>query len=116
MYVVVFEFELDPEKGDRYFELARSLRPEAERIDGFVSVERFESLTRPGHYVSVSFWRDAAAIDRWRQHVEHRRAQAEALERNLFRDFRITVAEVARSYTLAEVQAARSEGRVGWAG
>lgn len=110
MYVVVFEFELDPEKGGRYFELAQALRPEAERIDGFVSVERFESITRPGHYVSVSFWRDAEAIARWRRHAEHRKAQAEGVERGLFRDFRITVAAVERSYTLADVRNARAEG------
>lgn len=112
MYVVVFEFALDPAYGSRYFELAKALRPEVETIDGFVSVERFESLTRPGHYVSVSFWRDAAAIARWRQHAEHRKAQEEAIARGLFRDFRITVAEVARAYTLADVQRARAGGWV----
>lgn len=113
--MVVFEFALDPEKGGRYFELAQALRPEVEKIDGFISVERFESITRPGHYVSVSFWRDAEAIRRWRAHLEHRKAQAEALERGLFRDFRISVAEVARSYTLVDVQQARAAGETGWA-
>lgn len=107
MYVVVFEFELDPEKGGRYFELAQALRPEVETIEGFLSVERFESIARPGHYVSVSFWRDADAVRRWREHAEHRRAQAEAVERGLFRDFRISVAEVVRSYTLADLSQMR---------
>jgi heme-degrading monooxygenase HmoA len=112
VYVVVFEFALDLERGGRYFELAKALRPEVATIDGFVSVERFESLSRPGHYVSISFWRDAEAIARWRQHAEHRKAQEEAMERGLFRDFRITVAEVARAYTLEEGRKARATGWV----
>ncbi len=101
MIVVVFEFEPDPARGQRYFELAEALREEVAGIDGFISVERFQSLGRPGRFVSVSFWRDMAAVERWKAHLAHRRAQAEALEQGLFRDFRITVAEVRRQRTPA---------------
>ncbi len=102
MIVVVFEFEPDPERGARYFELAEQLREEVEKIDGFLSVERFRSLRDGRRYVSVSFWRDMEAAMRWREHLQHRRAQLEALARGLFRDFRITVAEVRRQTTLTD--------------
>ncbi len=105
MVVVVFEFVLDPEKGGRYFELARALRREVEGIDGFLSVERFRSLADEERFVSVSFWRDLEAVERWRRHLEHRRAQEEALGGGFFRDFRITVAEAVRSYTKDEALA-----------
>jgi len=107
--VVVFEFEPDPERGSRYFELARALREEVARIDGFLGVERFESLQRPGRFVSLSYWRDLEAVARWKRHPAHVRAQAEGLRAGLFRDFRITVAEVRSRRTLAEVRARRAE-------
>ena len=61
MIVVIFELEPQPGAASRYFELAAALRPELERIDGFISIERFESLARPGHYLSLSVWRDEEA-------------------------------------------------------
>lgn len=103
MIVVVFEFEPDPERGQRYFELAAALRPVVESIDGFISVERFRSLTDPNRYVSVSFWRDREAVERWKAHPAHRRAQREGIEKRLFRDFRITVAEITSQRELARV-------------
>jgi len=105
--VVVFEFVLDPEKGARYFELAQALRREVEGIDGFLSVERFRSLADEERFVSVSFWRDLEAVERWRRHLEHRQAQEEGLAGGFFRDFRITVAEAVRSYTKEEALARR---------
>ncbi len=98
MYTVIFEFELDPEGGERYFELASALREEIGKLEGFLSVERFRSLQDPRRHVSISFWRDAEAIARWRRHLEHLRAQQEARERGIFRSFRITVARVERQY------------------
>jgi len=101
MIVVVFEVTMKQGQEARYFDLAAALRPELAEIDGFLSVERFQSLVTPDKYVSVSFWRDAAAVDQWRTHEGHRLAQA--LGKNeIFADFRITVAEALRSYTLAE--------------
>jgi len=103
MIVVVFAFEPDPERGGRYFELAAALRPVVEQIDGFLSVERFRSLSDPNRYVSVSFWRDREAVERWKAHPAHRRAQREGIEQRLFRNFRITVAEVTSQRDLARV-------------
>ncbi len=101
MYAVIFEVEAKDGRADRYFELAAQLRPELEKIDGFISVERFESLTNKGKYVSLSFWRDEAAIKAWRTHMGHQMAQREGKE-SVFKDFRIRVAEVVRDYKLAE--------------
>ncbi len=94
-------FELQPEAGavQRYFDIAGALRPELERVDGFVSVERFESVTRPGHYVSLSFWRDEEAVRRWRCAGLHRDAQRTG-RTGLFAGYRLRVAAVVRDYGL----------------
>ena len=101
MIVVVFEVTMKPGQGPRYFDLAAALRAELAEIDGFLSVERFQSLTMPEKYVSISYWRDAAAVERWHAHEGHQLAQALG-KAEIFADFRITVAEALRSYTLAE--------------
>lgn len=101
MIAVIFEVVPVPGKDRDYFDLAAELRPELEKIDGFISVERFESLTTEGKYVSISFWRDEDAVARWRGHAEHQQAQ-ERGKREIFADFRIRVAEVIRDYTLAD--------------
>ena len=101
MHVVVFEVSMKEGMQDRYFELAASLRPALEKIDGFISVERFESVATPGKFVSISFWRDAAAVQRWREHADHEVAQATG-KAEVFADFRISVAEVGRQYTMAD--------------
>ena len=101
MLAVVFEVEMNPGRVQDYFELAGSLKPELEAIDGFISVERFQSLSNEGKYVSVSFWRDEQAVKAWREHAEHRLAQARG-KKEIFADFRIRVAEVVRDYTLAD--------------
>jgi heme-degrading monooxygenase HmoA len=101
MIVVVFQVSMREGQEERYFDLAAELRPQLEAIDGFLSVERFASLTTPGKYVSLSFWRDEDAVRRWRAHGEHGVAQALG-KREIFADFRISVAQVVRDYTLAE--------------
>ena len=101
MIVVVFEVEIKTEVGQRYFDLAAQLKPELEKIDGFISVERFESLVTPGKYVSLSFWRDEASVERWRAHQEHQLAQALG-KSEIFADFRISVAEVLRQYDMKD--------------
>lgn len=101
MHVVVFEVTVKPEVGQRYFDLAAELRPELEKIDGFVSVERFESLATPNKYVSLSFWRDEAALVQWREKDNHLKAQMLG-KSEIFADFRISVADVVRQYTLAD--------------
>jgi len=101
MMVVVFQVTMREGRAQDYFDLAAELRPELERIDGFLSVERFQSLAEPGKYVSLSFWRDQAAIEAWRAQRRHRAAQQRG-KREIFQDFRISVAEVVRDYTLQD--------------
>ena len=104
MIAVIFEVEMKPGKDQAYFDLAGSLRPELKKIDGFISVERFQSTTNAGRYVSLSFWRDAEAVARWRRHADHQLAQDQG-KGGIFADFRIRVAEVLRDYTLADREA-----------
>ena len=94
MHAVIFEVEPDPERRHEYLDIAAQLRPELEKIDGFISVERFESLTQPGKILSLSFWRDEAA-------VEHREAQR-AGRGGIFRNYRLRVAAVVRDYGMDE--------------
>ena len=101
MIVVIFEVTMKDGKADAYFDLAARLKPALEGIDGFIAVERFESTTRPGTYVSLSTWRDEAAVTAWRDHGEHGLAQMRG-KSEIFADFRIRVASVLRDYSLAD--------------
>ena len=98
MVVVIFEFETDSTRQDRYFELATVLRDEVEQIEGFVSVERFENIHEPGCYVSISTWENMESVRAWKEHVEHSFAQQEAKTTGIFKYYRIRVAEVVRDY------------------
>lgn len=100
MIVVVFEVFPKEGKAPDYFALAGELRSELEKIDGFISVERFESLTTKGKYLSISTWRDEDAIKRWHAHAGHQMAQ-DAGKTRIFADYRIRVAHVLRDYTLS---------------
>ncbi|HYC13814.1 MAG TPA: antibiotic biosynthesis monooxygenase, partial [Stellaceae bacterium] len=97
MYAVIFEVEPAPGRRGDYLDLAAALKPELEKIDGFISVERFQSLTTDGKMLSLSFWRDAASVERWRKHSQHGEAQLRG-RAEIFRDYRLSVAEVARQY------------------
>ena len=101
MFVVVFEVQPKPGREQDYLEIAASLKPEVEQIEGFIGVERFQSLATPGKLVSVSFWRDDAAVKRWREHTKHHLAQLSG-RGQIFADYRITVAEVERQYGMFE--------------
>ncbi len=100
MIAVIFEFTPDPKKSDRYFELATALREKVEKADGFISIERFQSLADENKFVSLSFWRDRDAVDAWYQLPEHGDAQNEGRQ-NIFKDYRIRVADVFRDYDMA---------------
>jgi heme-degrading monooxygenase HmoA len=84
-----------------YLDIAAALRPELDKIDGFISIERFESLTEKGKVLSLSFWRDEAAIAEWRRLERHRRAQ-ETGRGKLFADYRLRIAAVVRDYGMDE--------------
>ena len=101
MMAVIFEVWPADGRKESYLDHAARLRPELERMDGFISVERFQSLTEPGKLLSLSFWRDEAAVARWRNHAEHRATQA-AGRNGVFRDYRLRVAAVARDYGMTE--------------
>ena len=106
-------FEVWPADGHKqtYLDIAASLKPELERIDGFLSIERFQSLTDEGKLLSLSFWRDEAAVKAWRTLEHHRQAQ-QAGRSGVFRDYRLRVAEVARDYGLNERAEAPADSRV----
>ena len=97
MHVVVFEVWPKAEHKGEYLDIAAALRSDLEQVDGFISVERFASLTEEGKLLSLSFWRDEESIARWRAQQAHRAAQGRG-RHELFRDYRLRVAEVARDY------------------
>jgi len=99
MHVVIFEVEPTDEGKAEYLEIAGALRKELETIDGFISIERFESLVTPGKVLSLSTWRDEAAIQTWRERMAHRNAQNKGRD-ELFERYRIRVAEVVRDYDM----------------
>jgi heme-degrading monooxygenase HmoA len=101
MLAVIFEVEPNPERYDEYLTIAAQLRPELEKIDGFISVERFSSLYNEGKILSLSFWRDERAILAWREHPLHREMQRRGREA-IFRDYRLRVANIVRDYGMFE--------------
>jgi heme-degrading monooxygenase HmoA len=110
MIAVIFEVEPREGRRDAYLDTAASLRPLLERVDGFVSVERFESLTHPGKILSLSFWRDEESVARWRRVEAHRAAQ-QAGRAALFADYRLRVANVIRDYGMEERAQAPGDSR-----
>ena len=110
MIAVIFEVEPEPDRRQEYLDIAARLRTELEAIDGFVSVERFESLLRPGRILSLSFWRDEEAVARWRNLESHRMAQARG-RAGVFRGYRLRVAQVLRDYGMTERDEAPPDAR-----
>jgi len=97
MIAVIFEVWPAEGRVEDYLGIARDLAVELEKIDGFVSVERFESIYNPGKYLALSFFRDEDAVKAWRSHAEHRIAQAKG-RGGIFENYRLRVAEVLRDY------------------
>jgi len=110
MIVVIFEVIPDVDKKQAYLDMAAEMRPLVEQIDGFLSVERFQSLTDPDKLLSVSFFRDEAALEEWRQLTQHRKAQ-KAGRTSYFRDYRLRVAHVLRDYGMHERDEAPADSR-----
>jgi heme-degrading monooxygenase HmoA len=110
--VIAVIFEVEPREGRRgaYLDIAARLRPLLDGIDGFVSIERFESLTTPGKVLSLSFWRDEAAVAAWRNLEPHRAAQASG-RGEIFRDYRLRIAEVMRDYGMEDRTEAPEDSR-----
>jgi heme-degrading monooxygenase HmoA len=105
-------FEVWPAEGERqtYLDIAASLRPELDEINGFISIERFESLSEPGKMLSLSFWRDEAAVEEWRRREDHRQAQ-EIGRASVFRDYRLRIGAVVRDYGMKARDEAPEDSR-----
>jgi heme-degrading monooxygenase HmoA len=101
--VIAVIFELEPHAGlaQRYFEWADALKQSLMPLDGFISIERFESMAHPGRYLSLSFWRDEQAVQSWRNLEAHRMAQRDGRS-EIFADYRLRVAHVIRDYGLSD--------------
>jgi heme-degrading monooxygenase HmoA len=97
MIAVIFEVRPKPGRKQEYLDLAAELRPWLEQIDGFISIERFESLAQPGKILSLSFFRNEAALTAWRNVEAHRRAQSKGRD-SVFADYRLRVCTVLRDY------------------
>ena len=110
--MIAIIFEVEPAEGhrDAYLDIAAKLKPELEKIDGFISVERFQSITNPGKMLSLSFFRDEQAVMAWRNLEVHRRAQA-AGRGGIFAGYRLRVAQVLRDYGLTERMEAPGDSR-----
>lgn len=105
-------FEVWPAEGEtqRYLDLAATLRADLDGMDGFLSIERFQSLTEPGKLLSLSFWRDEEAVRQWRNLPSHRAMQARG-RGGIFRDYRLRIAGVIRDYGLGDRDEAPADSR-----
>jgi heme-degrading monooxygenase HmoA len=110
MIAVIFEVWPTPDRKQTYLDLAASLRPLLEQIDGFISIERFESLSEPGKILSLSFFRDENAVQAWRNTMQHRAAQAQG-RAGVFRDYRLRIAGVIRDYGMHQREQAPADSR-----
>ncbi len=110
MIAVLFEAWPAEGQGGRYLDLAAALRPELDGIDGFVSIERFQSLAEPGKVLSLSFWRDEAAVAAWRNTPAHRATQTKGRS-GVFSNYRLRIAEVVRDYGMADRADAPEDSR-----
>ena len=110
MIAVIFEGIAQDDQKQAYLDTAARLRPLLENIDGFVSIERFQSLTTPGKVLSLSFWRDEEAVQRWRNLPPHREAQRAGRE-SIFQDYRLRVAHVLRDYGMNERREAPEDSK-----
>lgn len=110
MIAVIFEVHPHPAHMAAYLDTAAALRPHLEQMDGFISIERFESLSTPGKLLSLSFWRDEGAVRQWRALDAHRQAQAQG-RASIFADYRLRVAEVVRDYGLLDREQAPGDSR-----
>ena len=110
MMAVIFEVLPAPGQRGAYLDAAAALKPLLAQIDGFISIERFESLCEPGKLLSLSFWRDEEAVARWRQ-VEAHRGTQQAGRAGIFADYRLRVAAVVRDYGLNDRAQAPADSR-----
>ena len=111
MIAVIFEVWPAEGRAQEYLDLAAALRADLTATDGFLSVERFRSLAEPGKLLSLSFWRDEAAVRAWRARPSHRATQARG-RAGIFDDYRLRIAGVMRDYGLNDRDQAPADSRV----
>jgi heme-degrading monooxygenase HmoA len=99
MVAVIFEFTPAPGRFPDYMALVETLKPELARAEGFISLERFESITAPGKFVSLQFWRDDESVAKWRKLQKHREAQKKG-RGGIFASYRLRIAGVIRDYAM----------------
>ena len=110
MIAVIFEVWPASGRKEDYLGIAATLKPDLEKMDGFISVERFQSLTDQSKLLSLSFWRDEDAVRNWRNREAHRQSQA-AGRGGVFADYRLRIASVMRDYGMAERAEAPADSR-----
>ncbi len=110
MIAVIFEVCPHVDTKDEYLAIAGRLAPLLATMDGFISIERFQSLTQPDKILSLSFWRDEEAVKQWRNTEEHRAAQSQG-RAGIFADYRLRIAAVVRDYGLNEREQAPADSR-----
>jgi len=110
MIAVIFEVQPRAGQMQEYLAIAAELRQLLDDIDGFVSIERFESLSQPGKVLSLSFWRDEEAVQAWRTQLPHRQAQARG-RASVFADYRLRIAAVVRDYGMTDRDEAPADSR-----
>ena len=110
MIAVIFEVMPHPDRKSDYLDMAALMRPLVDEIDGFISVERFQSLTNPDKLLSLSFFRDEEAIADWRRLTKHRTAQSAGRE-GMFTDYHLRIAHVLRDYGLFDRDEAPADSK-----
>ena len=101
--MIAIIFEVMPAEGqkDAYLDIAATMRPMVEQVEGFISVERFQSLTNPDKLLSISFFEDEDAVQRWRKLAAHRNAQSKG-RNGIFSDYRLRVCHVMRDHGMSD--------------
>jgi heme-degrading monooxygenase HmoA len=110
MIAVIFEVIPSEGKKAEYLEIASQLRPELDKIDGFISIERFQSLNDPEKVLSLSFWKDEESIQQWRSLEMHRLAQSKGRD-GIFKDYHLRIAEVKRDYGMFDRKEAPTDSK-----
>jgi heme-degrading monooxygenase HmoA len=110
MIAVIFEVQPHASQKEAYLDAATELRPLLDTIDGFISIERFQSLTEPGKLLSLSYWRDEAAVKEWRN-IERHRAFQQMGRNGIFIDYTLNIAQVVRRYGMNDREQAPEDSR-----
>jgi heme-degrading monooxygenase HmoA len=110
MIAVIFEAIPHAEKKDEYFSIAAALKPMLEQIDGFISIERFQSFNDPDKVLSLSFWKDEESLKQWRNLEMHRYAQSKGRE-SIFKDYHLRIADVNRDYGMFDRKEAPADSK-----